>query len=152
MPRGDRPTPPRRPPGPRRPAPLSLIPSIHRATHRIGLWLARHGAPGVMQAESHILAVLAAAGPSTVAELHRALAHRRSTLTSVLDRLEGRGLIRRRVAAGDRRSFVVELTRPGAALASAMLVKLAGLEREVVDALGPAATRRLARALDRIAR
>jgi DNA-binding MarR family transcriptional regulator len=39
-------------------------------------------------------------------------------LTGVLDRLERRGLIQRRLNPRDRRSFTVELTRSGAAAAA----------------------------------
>ena len=38
--------------------PLRLIPSIHRATHQIGLYLDRFDDLGVTQAEAHILAQL----------------------------------------------------------------------------------------------
>ena len=74
---------------------LRLVPPIHRATHRIGLFLADLRDEGLSQGEAHILALLATAAPSTIAALHRGLAHKRSTLTSILDRLEQRGLITR---------------------------------------------------------
>ena len=91
---------------------LELIFGIHRTTHRIGLYIARHTAD-LSQAEAHILCHLAESDKATIAELHRAFAHRRSTLTSVLDRLAGRGLITRETSEKDRRSFVVSLTRSG---------------------------------------
>src|SRR5258708_7338833 len=76
---------------------LRLVPRIHRATHRIGLYLADLREFGLSQGEAHILAQLAASGPGTVADLHRGLAHKRSTLTSILDRLEARGFVIRSV-------------------------------------------------------
>jgi DNA-binding MarR family transcriptional regulator len=91
---------------------LQLIFGIHRATHRIGLYIQRH-MPDMTQAEAHILCHLHEAGDSVVSELHRAFAHKRSTLTSVLDRLEARKLITRESSKADRRSFVVALTRSG---------------------------------------
>ena len=72
--------------------PLRLIPHIHRATHRIGLYLADLREFGLSQGEAHILAHLAKAAPATINDLHRGLAHKRSTLTSILDRLTERGL------------------------------------------------------------
>src|SRR5258708_38136010 len=72
--------------------PLRLVPPIHRATHRIGLYLAGLRDDTLSQGEAHILALLAKTAPATIAELHRRLAHKRSTLTSILDRLVGRGL------------------------------------------------------------
>src|SRR5436190_936908 len=90
---------------------LILIPGIHRATHRLGLVIG--SSLGVSQAEAHILQHLATSGDSTVGELHRAFAHRRSTLTSVLDRLDENGLVRRTASRADRRTFVVSLTAAG---------------------------------------
>ncbi len=141
----------RRPAAARSPVALAIVPSLHRATHRIGLWLDRHGA-GVTQAEGHVLAALAGAETRTVGELHRDLAHRRSTLTSVLDRLESRGLVTRSVAAADRRSFEVRLTPAGRVVATRTLAALASLERDVVEALGVRGAARFAALLDRIAR
>ena len=91
---------------------LQLIFGIHRATHRIGLFIQRHE-PDLTQAEAHILCHLHEFGDSAISDLHRAFAHKRSTLTSVLDRMEARGLIRRQSSQKDRRSFVVRLTRTG---------------------------------------
>ena len=115
--------------------PLRVIPSLHRATHRIALHLERHPALGVTQAEAHILAHLSDPAEATVAELHRALAHRRSTLTSILDRLESRGLIVREASSRDRRSVVVRLTRAGRALARKVHASLQELESEALRAL-----------------
>ena len=92
---------------------LILIPAIERATHRIGLYLATLREQGLTQGEAHILAHLASSGPATVGELHRSLAHRRSTLTSILDRLAERGYVTRESGRTDRRTFVVTLTRRG---------------------------------------
>src|SRR5438874_596922 len=82
--------------------PLSFVHPVHRATHRIGLYLDKLGEPGLTQGEAHILAMLAHSGPAKVAELHRGLAHKRSTLTSILDRLAKRNLITREVGKTDR--------------------------------------------------
>jgi len=111
--------------------PLRLIPPLHRATHRVGLYLAAAQTEPLSQGESHILALLATSSPSTVGELHRGLAHKRSTLTSILDRLAARGLITRAVGVADRRTFVVSLTRKGRRVAREVLQQLAGLERAV---------------------
>src|SRR5262252_3107859 len=75
---------------------LKLIPALHHATHSVSVFLDRHSALGVTQAEAHILTHLWAEGESTVGQLHGAFGHRRSTLTSILDRLADRGLISRK--------------------------------------------------------
>jgi DNA-binding MarR family transcriptional regulator len=110
---------------------LKLVPPIHRATHRIGLYLAALRAHELSQGEAHILALLAAAGPSTIADLHKGLAHKRSTLTSILDRLAERGFVTRAVGETDRRTFVVTPTAKGRAIARKVHRHLADLERAV---------------------
>ena len=122
---------------------LELIFSIHRATHRIGLYIQRH-APDLTQAEAHILCHLHEFGDSALSDLHRAFAHKRSTLTSVLDRLDARGLVTRESSQKDRRSFVVRLTQSGKKKAAKIHRQLESLEvrvlhandRRTVDAFG----------------
>lgn len=109
---------------------LRLIPPLHRATHRVGLHLADLE-PGLTQGEAHLLAHLHESGGCTVGELHRALAHKRSTLTSLLDRLEARGAAVRERAPDDRRSFLIKLTRSGKSLAARVHAALASYELKV---------------------
>jgi DNA-binding MarR family transcriptional regulator len=111
---------------------LRLVPPVHRATHRIGLYLDRLNEDGLSQGEAHILAMLATEAPATVGELHRGLAHKRSTLTSILDRLVERGLVTRTVGASDRRTLVVTPTVRGRSVARRVLKHLERLE----DAVG----------------
>ena len=111
----------------RRSQPLRLIPPLHRATHRVGLYL-QATELGLSQGEAHVLAQLEAESPATVAALHAAFAHRRSTLTSILDRLAEAGLVRREVHEGDRRSFLISLTPRGRTIARKVHRALAQLE------------------------
>lgn len=113
--------------------PLRLVHPVHRATHRIGLYLDDLRERGLTQGEAHILALLAHSGPANVAQLHRGLAHKRSTLTSILDRLAKRGLITRAVGETDRRTFVVRPTAKGRKLAQRIRRHLAALERAVAE-------------------
>ncbi len=107
---------------------LELVPALHRATHRVALELsAAEHAPS--QGEAHLLAHLLKAGPCTVGALHVALGHRRSTLTAILDRMEAAGWAQRSVHAGDRRTFLVELSPDGRAAAERALAVLAAVER-----------------------
>jgi DNA-binding MarR family transcriptional regulator len=110
---------------------LRLVPPIHRATHRIGLYLADLRDDGLSQGEAHILALLATSAPATIAELHRGLAHKRSTLTSILDRLADHGFITREVGAQDRRTFVITPTAKGVRMAKRVHRHLADLEEAV---------------------
>ena len=77
--------------------PLRFIHPVQRATHRIGLYVDELREQQLTQGEAHILALLAESSPARVADLHRGLAHKRSTLTSILDRLAERNLITRKV-------------------------------------------------------
>ena len=116
---------------------LRLVPPIHRATHRIGLYLADLRDHGLSQGEAHILALLATSAPATIADLHRGLAHKRSTLTSILDRLADRGFITREVGARDRRTFVITPTVKGLQLARRVHRHLADLEDAVSRRVTP---------------
>lgn len=126
---------------------LALIPEIHRATHAIGLALAANPDLDVTQAEAHVLAHLHESGDARISELHTRFGHRRSTLTSVLDRLEQRALVRRTTDPGDRRSFVVTLTRAGRGAAAAVHRALAAIEEEAFASLAPRERERLAEAI-----
>ena len=118
--------------------PLRLVHPVHRATHRIGLYLDDLRERGLTQGEAHILGLLAHSGRANVAELHRGLAHKRSTLTSILDRLAKRGLITRVVGETDRRTFVVKLSAKGQKLAQRIRHHLSALERAVAHRVSAA--------------
>jgi DNA-binding MarR family transcriptional regulator len=109
--------------------PLRLIPEVHRATHRIGIFL---DSLGITQGEGHILSHLAASGDTSIAELHRALAHRRSTLTSILDRLAQRRYISRESDPKDRRSFIVRLSAKGKTVAARVHRELGCIEESAL--------------------
>jgi DNA-binding MarR family transcriptional regulator len=117
---------------------LHLVPHVHRATHRIGLYLADLREHGLSQGEAHVLAQLAAKAPATIKDLHQGLAHKRSTLTSILDRLSGRGFITREAGVSDRRTFVITLTARGRQVARQVQDHLIDLERAVARSVTPA--------------
>jgi DNA-binding MarR family transcriptional regulator len=118
---------------------LAIVPALHRATHRVGLYLQAR-VPDLSQGEAHLLAHLHAQdGAASVAELHRAWAHKRSTLTDMLSRLEGRGLVRRSPLPSDRRSVLVQVTAAGRRRAAAVHRALLDLERDVLAHSGAAA-------------
>lgn len=103
----------------RRRARPPLVLDLQRATHAVGLRVEAELADlQISQGEAHVLAALAGGGAHTVGELQRSLGHRPSTLSGILDRLEGRGLLERSLNPDDRRSLLVALTRRGGAVAS----------------------------------
>lgn len=67
-------------------------------------------ATGLSGRELDLIALLAASGPTSVKCLVADLQLPRSTMTAIVDRLEDRGLVRRRPNPSDRRSVVLEAT------------------------------------------
>jgi DNA-binding MarR family transcriptional regulator len=90
---------------------------------------------GFAAGEGHLLSYLASYGPCSVGELHRVLGHRKSTLTGILDRLEGAGFVTRTLDAGDRRSFRVDATATGRKRTVSL--------RRMLDAMEAAVTARI---------
>ena len=133
---------------------LRLIPALHRATHEVGLFLDRRRASlPVTQAESHVLSWLVGQrGRGSMADLHRSFGHKRSTLTGIVDRLEARGLLARRVHPDDRRSFLLELTPAGRRLGGDARRALAGLEARLVRRVGEGEAARCLAVLEALAR
>jgi len=116
--------------------PLRLLLEVHRATHRIGLFLDVADPPlEVSQGEAHLLAWLLEAGDAPMSALHAAFAHKRSTLTSYVDRLEAKRLVRRELRPEDRRSFRVCLTSTGKSLATRVHRHLELLEAAALGAV-----------------
>ncbi len=108
--------------------------ALQRATHATLHVLASDLAGlGLNSSETNVLAVLADGRPRAVGELAAATATRPTTLTSVLDRLAGRGLVVRELDPADRRSFVVELTGPGRDTAAAVDRAVRRLERAALS-------------------
>ena len=116
--------------------PLRLIPHLHRLVHRIALDLARSDEFQASQPEAHVLAFLASSGDSTIADVQRAFAHKKSTLTSVLDRLVERGYVTRTTSESDRRTFDVRLTAEGRRVAVRVYRHFEALEKRLLRHAG----------------
>src|SRR5919204_362739 len=111
---------------------MEVIADLERAVHLIGRHLeATVGDLRITQAEAHVLAQLARHGRTPIGVLHQRFGHKRSTLTSVLDRLERRGFARRELNPEDRRSFLVRLTPAGRRAAARITKTLDTLEQEL---------------------
>ena len=72
-------------------------------------------------AQCHVLHLIEPDRPIPMGRLAEALACDASNVTGLVDRLESRGLVRRRPSAEDRRSKVLELTPAGVRLRSIVL-------------------------------
>jgi DNA-binding MarR family transcriptional regulator len=93
---------------------------------------------GLRKVEYSLLMLVLANGPLTPKRLGQALALSAPNLTLLLDRLQGRGLIRRERSATDGRSQNIVLTEAGRGLAAVTAVAAGPMERELDDRLSRA--------------
>jgi DNA-binding MarR family transcriptional regulator len=115
-----------------------IIPALERATHAVALWVERaFGEPRLSQAEAHVLAYLAAHAPCPINDLHYSFGHKRSTLTSLVDRLERRGWVRRAAHPTSRRLVQIELTAAGRPVAARVAAAVGTLEQRLRARVGP---------------
>jgi MarR family transcriptional regulator, organic hydroperoxide resistance regulator len=118
------------------PGPPNLISALEATTHRVLEHLALELEDlGLSHGEVNALAQLEPGAVRTIAELQAATGQRASTLTGVLDRLERRGLVERRLNPHDRRSFTVTLTDAGVAAAKRVDETFRDLEGRVLRAV-----------------
>ena len=109
-----------------------LAPALERATHALALWIEREFRDvGLSQAEAHVLAYLAHRPLASINDLHTSFGHKRSTLTSILDRLEARGWVRRARHPASRRLVALELTEAGREVGERVSGALHAIEQRV---------------------
>jgi DNA-binding MarR family transcriptional regulator len=111
---------------------LALQRAAHSTVHLLTDQLADLGLTG---SDINALANLGSGSGHTVSELAVAAGVRPTTMTSVLDRLEHRGLISRGSVPGDRRAVLVELTPSGRRVASVIRRSITSLERRALSGL-----------------
>src|SRR5262249_7533671 len=113
--------------------------AVHRATHAtLHALTAALADLDLPAADIDVLAILADGAGRTVGALATATATRPSTLTSLLDRLTGRGYILRQLDPADPRSFLIPPPPPGRAGADPAAAAIADLERQALVAVTPA--------------
>ena len=131
-----------------------LVAALHRATHVTLQVLAASLADlDLTGSEQNVLAVLADRRPRTVGRLAAETGTRPTTLTSVLDRLERKGLLVRELDRADRRSFRIVLTAAGRRTAGTVQAAVRELEQTALASVGPqdiAGFRAVARALTEV--
>jgi DNA-binding MarR family transcriptional regulator len=131
----------------------SIVAALEAAVHRVLDHLAGELADlGLRQAEINVLAQLEPGTPRPVGELVAATGQRPSTVTGVLDRLERKRLVRRRVNAADRRSFTIELTAAGERAAARVRDAFGALDARVRNDLPHGATDGFHHVLDAVER
>jgi DNA-binding MarR family transcriptional regulator len=119
-----------------------VLRAIERSSNAISRHLAaRMRDEGLTESEAHVLFHVVEIGPKVLAgipDLNRAFGMRPSTLTSVLDRLKARNLIKRRVNPGDRRSWLIDVTPAGRKKAARVAAIFDAIENSTVKAAGRA--------------
>lgn len=111
---------------------LEFLSPLHKASRQLSVYLeARTRELGVSPLEGHVLTYLRSWAPAPIAELVRVFGIKQSTFTSLLDRLERAGLVRREVNPDDRRSFLIHVSDEGAELADRCNRLLEALEGEI---------------------
>lgn len=130
---------------------LRILSPIHRATRQIHLYLEHEvGSHGVSNNEGHLLTYLLSYEPSSIGELLRVFGFKRSTMTSMLDRLEEAKLLKRYTYAEDRRSWLVELTASGRTKAGDVRKIVDRFEQEVVGKVSSEEMKHFQRVIDAV--
>src|SRR5438270_13838205 len=114
------------------PKPLRYLSPIHKATRQVSVHMERQmEGTGLAPQEGHLLSYLRSYAPCPIAEVVTVFGLRGSTATAVLDRMEARGFVVRRLNPDDRRSFLLDLTDEGRTLAEQVQISVDKLENAV---------------------
>lgn len=98
-----------------------------------------------------VLRALSSAGGQSQQQLSQALHIPASRLVALVDDLEARGLLERRLLPSDRRTRFLHLTADGRDLLAQLLVAVADHDRRMFASLSPAEQQELNRLLLRVA-
>jgi len=111
---------------------LEFLSPLHKASRQISVYLETHTRElGLSPQEGHILSYLRSYAPTPIGELVRVFGIKQSTFTSLRDRLEEAGLVRREINREDRRSFLVHISEQGIELAERLNLLLEKLEDDI---------------------
>jgi DNA-binding MarR family transcriptional regulator len=117
---------------------MEILSGLQHATHTVGAWIeASLRDEAISPAEANILDFLSSNVDSTINHVHHHFGHRRSTLTNVIDRLEGRGLLVRLPNPESRRTVRLELSDQGRQVAGDVRELVRWLEGELWDRVTP---------------
>lgn len=131
---------------------LQILSPLHRATRQVQLSLETSVSNLDLSAdEGHALTYIAAYGPCPTGNVQRVIGSRRSTITSLLDRLVKRGLLKRSKDKADGRVLLIAVTAKGRSLAQKAAVSAKKLEARISGELSSrdlAAFKRIIAAID----
>src|SRR5215510_4342200 len=142
---------PRRPKIARTTSPFRVLSPIHQANRQASLHIDTLLADlSVTAQEGQLLAFVSARNSVTVTAIVRLLGVPKSTVTSLLQRLEASGLTRRGDNPDDARSWLVFPTKKGQQLGAVARERVLDLERRIQGRLSEADLRALARIVDAV--
>ena len=111
---------------------LQFLSPLHKASRQISVYLEDPAQlPALGPADGHLLTYLRSYAPAPIGELVRVFGIKQSTFTSMLDRLEKAGYLRRELNPGDRRSFLIHITDAGREMAERSTQVLEALEADI---------------------
>jgi DNA-binding MarR family transcriptional regulator len=111
---------------------LEFLSPLHKASRQISVYLeGRTRELGVSPIEGHVLTYLRSYAPASIRDLVGVFGIKQSTFTSLLDRLEQDGFVRRSINPHDRRSFLIHITDRGTELAARLTRLLRMLEDDI---------------------
>lgn len=117
--------------------PLDFLSPLHKASRQISVYLeSRTREVGLSPLEGHVLTYLRSYAPTPIGDLVQIFGIKQSTFTSLLDRLEKAGYVRREINPEDRRSFLIHISDEGRELAVRLNQCLEALEAEIREHVG----------------
>lgn len=102
--------------------------SIEHFSHLVKKW-------NISVDEGNLLVYLSGYGPCSISQIGKVIGHKPSTLTSMLDRLEGKKLLKRISNPSDRRSLLIELDKEGSLIAAEIIELVEKLESEILEGI-----------------
>lgn len=116
---------------------LQFLSPLHKASRQLSVYLGSpSGDLALSPTDGHLITYLSKYAPAPVGELVRVFGIKQSTFTSMLDRLEKAGLIRRALNPADRRSFLIHITDEGRSMADEADRVLLALEDDIRARVG----------------
>lgn len=135
-------------------SPILVIGRLHRVALALTTELVKvYNAHGLGEGDFDVLATLRRSGEPyelTPTDLMDQTMVTSGAVTKRLDRLEGAGLVERRVSAGDRRSRIVALTDAGRELIDRAVPEHLANEARLLEPLSPSEQATLARLLGKL--
>lgn len=106
---------------------------------------------GITATQLNVLKLLQAVGDLSLSELSRRMAAKNSTITGIIDRMAGAGLVTREQSAEDRRVWIIRMTDEGRAMSRSIDVAPWDLLRSALGALPPGELESLIKTLTKVA-